>query len=152
MGHSPNVQLAYKRILKKRESQQTHQTPDVDDEDEEEEEEEEEEEVKETTFSLAQLEDFHSRLQREQDEVNEALERENNERRKKRRQDENDNLFRLQIEDVLTLLSDTLRAERERNHPGQPEPKKRKRSYVKKRKETTDIELPPRKISRKVTL
>jgi hypothetical protein len=147
MGHSPNVQYAYKRFLVERESQQQSQNENIPEnvvgtEEEENEEIDEEEEEEDVIVPLFQLEDLHRRLLREReryeyaqderDEANEALEVENNIRREHER---------------------LLRVERERNHSEQPEPKKQKRTRGQgvKRKGNNNQEL-PRKITRKVTL
>ena len=147
MGHSPNVQYAYKRFLVERETQQA---PDVEEEEDEEEEEEEEEDEEEAEEEAEEEENgaeilsqsLDRRLLRERGqyetaqydraEANEALEVENNIRREQERR---------------------LRVERERNHAEQPEPKKQKtnRGQGVKRKETVRDES-PRKVSRKVTL
>ena len=136
MGHSPNVQYAYQRILEERESQrQESQIPenvayipeDL------EEEEDDDNDVGNELITLIELEELQRRAQKEKDDANEALENENNIRREQER---------------------LLRVERERSHSDEPEPKKQKRTRGKgiKRKETTDDELPSRKIVRKITL
>ena len=134
MGHSPAVQIEYRRILRERESQQQSQSQ-----------------------SQSQDEETKQEHQQQEEKENEhdALEKENNIRREN---------MRLQ------------RIERERNYADQPEPKKQKKAKGQglKRKESDNVddtntkkqmitrsqkrkgmdesELPPAKITRKVTI